>query len=49
VMQGLATAPNQRWRMDFVSDRLVGDRWSRVLTVVDQSLGNACYFTRTVH
>jgi len=35
-MQGLATAPNQRWRMDFVSDRLVGDRWLRVLTMVDQ-------------
>jgi putative transposase len=36
VQQGLATAPNQRWSMDFVSDRLVDDRWFRVLTVVDQ-------------
>jgi len=36
VPQGLATAPNQRWSMDFVSDRLVDDRWFRVLTVVDQ-------------
>jgi hypothetical protein len=34
--QGLATAPNQRWSMDFVSDRFVDDRWFRVLTVVDQ-------------
>ncbi len=36
VPQGLATAPNQRWSMDLVSDRLVDDRWFRVLTVVDQ-------------
>jgi putative transposase len=36
VPQGLATAPNQRWSMDFVSDRFVNDRWFRVLTVVDQ-------------
>ena len=36
VAQGLATAPNQRWSMDFVSDRFVDDRWFRVLTVVDQ-------------
>lgn len=36
VPQGLATAPNQRWSMDFVSDRLVDGRWFRVLTVVDQ-------------
>ena len=36
VPQGVATAPNQRWSMDFVSDRLVDGRWFRVLTVVDQ-------------
>ena len=36
VPQGLATAPHQRWSMDFVSDRLVDGRWFRVLTVVDQ-------------
>jgi putative transposase len=31
-----ATRPNQRWSMDFVSDRLADGRWFRVLTVVDQ-------------
>jgi len=31
-----ATYPNQRWSMDFVSDRLVDGRWFRVLTVIDQ-------------
>ena len=36
VPLGLATRPNERWSMDFVSDRLVNDRWFRVLTVVDQ-------------
>lgn len=36
VLQGLATAPNQRWSMDFLNDRLVDDRWFRVLTIVDQ-------------
>ena len=35
VAQGQATAPNQRWSMDSVSDRFVDDRF-RVLTVVDQ-------------
>jgi putative transposase len=30
------TRPNQRWSMDFVSDRLVNGRWFRILTVVDQ-------------
>ena len=29
-------APNQRWSMDFVSDRLTDGRWFRILTVVDQ-------------
>ena len=28
--------PNQRWSMDFVSDRLVDGRWFRILTVADQ-------------
>ena len=28
--------PNQRWSMDFVSDRLMDGRWFRILTVVDQ-------------
>jgi putative transposase len=31
-----ARYPNQRWSMDFVSDRLVDGRWFRILTVVDQ-------------
>jgi putative transposase len=28
--------PNQRWSMDFVSDRFADGRWFRILTVVDQ-------------
>jgi putative transposase len=31
-----AAWPNQRWSMDFVSDRLADHRWFRILTVVDQ-------------
>lgn len=31
-----AQRPNQRWSMDFVSDRFSDGRWFRVLTVVDQ-------------
>ncbi len=31
-----AARPNQRWSMDFVSDRLADGRWFRILTVVDQ-------------
>jgi putative transposase len=31
-----ASRPNQRWSMDFVSDRLADGRWFRILTVVDQ-------------
>lgn len=31
-----ASAPNQRWSMDFVQARLVDGRWFRVLTVVNQ-------------
>jgi putative transposase len=30
------TRPNERWAMDFVSDRVADGRWFRVLTVVDQ-------------
>ncbi len=31
-----AVRPNQRWSMDFVSDRLADGRWFRILTVIDQ-------------
>ena len=31
-----ATGPNQRWAMDFVTDRLVDGSMFRVLTIVDQ-------------
>lgn len=31
-----ATRRNQRWSMDFVSDRFVDGRWFRILTVLDQ-------------
>jgi len=31
-----AQAPNQRWSMDFVTDRLENGRYFRTLTVVDQ-------------
>jgi putative transposase len=31
-----ATLVNQRWSMDFVSERLADGRWFRILTVVDQ-------------
>jgi putative transposase len=34
--QGQAICRNQKWSMDFVAQRLVDDRWIRVLTVVDQ-------------
>jgi len=36
MLQALATAPNRRWSMGFVSDRFVDHRWYRLLTVVDQ-------------
>ncbi|MEP6959284.1 MAG: IS3 family transposase [Nitrospirota bacterium] len=36
VPQAVATAPNQRWRMDFMSARVADGRWFRMLTVVDQ-------------
>ena len=31
-----AARPNQRWSMDFVSDRFADGRWFRILTVLDQ-------------
>jgi len=36
IQLAAARYPNQRWSMDFVSDRLVDGRWLRILTVVDQ-------------
>jgi putative transposase len=30
-----ATRPDERWRMDFVSARLIDGRWFRTLTVLD--------------
>ena len=30
------SAPNERWSMDFVCDRLLDGRWLRVQTVIDQ-------------
>lgn len=32
----VATAPNQRWSMDFMRERVADGRWFRILTVVDQ-------------
>jgi putative transposase len=37
--------PNQRWSMDFVSDRLADGRWFRILTVIDQYTRGACAST----
>jgi putative transposase len=31
-----ATFANQRWSMDFVSQRLTDGRWFRILTIIDQ-------------
>ena len=36
VTTAVATRPNQRWSMDFVSDKLADGRSFRILTVVDQ-------------
>lgn len=36
VPQGVASAPNQCWSADFVSDKLADGRSYRILTVVDQ-------------
>ena len=38
VPQTVATAPNQRWRMDSMSERVTDGRWFRILTVVDRSV-----------
>ncbi len=35
VPQAVATAPNQRWSMEFMSVRVADGRWFRILTVVD--------------
>jgi putative transposase len=35
VLQVVATAPNQRWSMDFMSERVADGRWFRILTVID--------------
>ena len=36
VPHPVATAPNQRWSMDFMSERVADGRWFRILTVIDQ-------------
>ena len=36
VPQPVATAPNQRWSMDFMSERVADGRCFLILTVVDQ-------------
>ena len=36
VPQAVATAPNQRWSMDFMHERVAAGRGFRILTVVDQ-------------
>jgi putative transposase len=36
IMLPEATFVNQRWSMDFVSERLADGRWFRILTIVDQ-------------
>ena len=35
VPQAVATAPNQRWSMDFMRERVADGRWFRILTAVD--------------
>jgi putative transposase len=42
IPQAVATAPNQRWRMDFMRERVADGRWFRILTVVDQ-FTRACW------
>jgi len=50
VLLAPATQPNQRWSMDFVSERLAAGRWFRILTVVETSTrGSVCAPTRIVH
>lgn len=41
-----AQRANQRWAMDFVTDRLEGGRYFCMLTVVDQYTGNARCWNR---
>ncbi len=36
VLLATATAPNQRWSMDFVTERLENGRYFRILTLIDQ-------------
>jgi len=36
ITSARAEAPNQKWSMDFVTDRFEDGRYFRVLTVVDQ-------------
>jgi putative transposase len=36
VPLAVSTTPNQRWSMDFMSERVTDGRWFRILTVVDQ-------------
>jgi putative transposase len=36
VPLAVATMPNHRWSMDFMSERVADGRWFRILTVVDQ-------------
>lgn len=36
VPHPVATAPNQRWSMDFMSERVADGRWFRILTAIDQ-------------
>jgi putative transposase len=36
VPQAKAAAPNERWSMDFMSERVANGRWFRILTVIDQ-------------
>lgn len=36
VPLAVATAPNQRWSMDFVTERLENGRYFRILTLIDQ-------------
>lgn len=36
IPPALARGPNQRWRMDFMSERVADGRWFRILMVVDQ-------------
>ena len=41
----MATAPNQCWSMDFMSDKLADGRSLRILTVVEPNRISLCEFT----